>query len=158
MTHRVLLVANRTLGDDGVVAEVRRRVEGGATELWLVVPVTRPNRGYVGGFGDVSGFADVLPMRDTSPDAHAYDLAERRLQEALDRFGGLGVPVGGEVGDEDPVAAVGTVLARRQFEEIIVSTLPAGVSHWLRLDLPSRVQRAAKVPVTTVVGTAVQPS
>jgi hypothetical protein len=36
--------------------------------------------------------------------------------------------------------------------EIIISTLPTHRSHWLRLDLPHRAQRAFQVPVTHVAG------
>ena len=36
------------------------------------------------------------------------------------------------------------------FDEIVVSTLPAGVSRWLRLDLPRRLRRRCGLPVTVV--------
>jgi hypothetical protein len=53
------------------------------------------------------------------------------------------------VGDTDPFIAVRTALSSSQFDEVIVSTLPHRVSHWLRLDLPGRVERLG-VPVTVV--------
>ena len=34
-------------------------------------------------------------------------------------------------------------------DEIVLFTLPPGVSRWLALDLPSRVRAHVKVPVTT---------
>jgi hypothetical protein len=34
--------------------------------------------------------------------------------------------------------------------EIILSTLPGGVSRWLRQDVPSRMKGAMNVPVTVV--------
>lgn len=36
------------------------------------------------------------------------------------------------------------------FNEVIISTLPVGISRWLKLDLPSRTQRMVECPVTTV--------
>jgi hypothetical protein len=35
------------------------------------------------------------------------------------------------------------------FDEVIVSTLPERVSHWLKRDLPTRIERLG-IPVTVV--------
>jgi hypothetical protein len=58
----------------------------------------------------------------------------------------------GEVGDRNPVRAIRTSLKRdgRQFDEIIISTLPRRISRWLRMDLPQRVKREFGLPVTVV--------
>ena len=53
------------------------------------------------------------------------------------------------VGDPDPVAAVHDAVNLHGFDEIILSTLPARVSRWLKLDLPSKVSGTG-LPVTTV--------
>jgi hypothetical protein len=151
VAHRVLLVANQTLADDAVLAAVRERVDAGATELWIVAPVTTP-RGLV--MAGAAPTGEAIPVRDREPDAAAYELAERRLSEARARFGALGIAVGGEVGDPDPFRAVGKAMGDREFAEVVVSTLPSAVSQWLRLDLPSRIQRKFKVPVITVAGRA----
>jgi hypothetical protein len=153
MTQRILIVANQTVGSEDLAAMVRKRVEAGATELWVLVPATHPRDQSA---LSIAGSGAVFPLHGATEDVDAYALAERRLQAAQDRFARLGAVVGGEVGDPDPLAAIGDVLARREFDEIIVSTLPTGASHWLRTDLPSRVHRKFKVPVTTVVSRAVQ--
>jgi hypothetical protein len=41
----------------------------------------------------------------------------------------------------------------RAFDEIIISTLPATLSRWLKLDAPSRIARMTQVPVTHVEAT-----
>jgi hypothetical protein len=64
--------------------------------------------------------------------------------------------VDGGVGDPDPVTAIDEVMARRQFDEIIISSLPLGISRWLRQDLARKVERRFKLPVTVVTATLAQ--
>jgi hypothetical protein len=47
-------------------------------------------------------------------------------------------PVGSRVGGPDPFVAVQDAIRESHFDEIIVSTLPQGVSKWLRRDLIRR--------------------
>jgi hypothetical protein len=69
------------------------------------------------------------------------------------RVSGLGVEVEGEVGDGNPMLAIGDAIRDRgPFDEIILSTLPPGLSKWLRLDLPHRVASSFAIPMTHVVG------
>ena len=44
------------------------------------------------------------------------------------------------------------LLETRPFDEIILATLPAGASRWLRMDLAHRMQRVTKLPVEEVAG------
>jgi hypothetical protein len=53
------------------------------------------------------------------------------------------------IGNSDPFVAVQDAVTRLDIDEIIISTLPARVSQWLRRDLPRRVQRFG-LPVTVV--------
>jgi hypothetical protein len=88
-------------------------------------------------------------------DEEATALAEKRLAHALARFREFGADVDGEVGDRNPIQAIGDVMRGRQgehFDEIIVSTLPPGPSRWLRMDLPHRVEQMYRLPVKHVVG------
>jgi hypothetical protein len=89
-----------------------------------------------------------VPVHATVEESRA--LAQSRLDAALDRLRSAGVTAGGEIGDPDPFQAIEHTLAANQFDEIIVSTLPARLSRWLRQDLPSRVERRFHVPVTHV--------
>ena len=47
----------------------------------------------------------------------------------------------GVVGDPDPAVAVQETWDPRNFDEVIVSTLPGSTSKWLQSDLPHRVQQ-----------------
>ena len=68
--------------------------------------------------------------------------------------GFAGIDADGEVGEPDPLAAIAHVLGRDadRYGEIIISTLPSHLSHWLRIDLPHRAQRAFRLPITYVSG------
>jgi hypothetical protein len=61
------------------------------------------------------------------------------------------VEVEGEVGDGNSMLAIGDAIRdRASFDQIILSTLPAGLSKWLRLDLPHRVAASSSIPMTHV--------
>ena len=55
------------------------------------------------------------------------------------------------IGDANPVRAIDDVLIEHPHDEIILSTLPPGISRWLKLDLPHRVEQRFALPVTTVI-------
>jgi len=121
---RVLIVAYRTAATPPLLAAVRERAAQGPCEFTLLLP--RP-------------YWDA----DTEESALTLELALPLLDEAA------GSHVEGLVGDTDPFVAVQGALQRTPFDEIVVSTLPTHVSHWLRMDLPARVRRLG-VPVTVV--------
>jgi hypothetical protein len=79
-------------------------------------------------------------------------LAEARLTTELNRLWHEGAEADGEIGDADPLRAIRNLLHEQEFDEIILSTLPPGASRWLRMDLPHRVERSSKLPVTHIVG------
>lgn len=137
--RRILVVAHRTLGGEHLLEEVRRRMKAGDCSVHLVVPMHHP----MGAFSEASCLADAEQA-----------LAEgcRRVR-ALDPTGSIDVT--GEVGDANPVYAVQCVRNRGEsFDEIIVSTLPAGLSRWLHADVPSRLTKAFPgIPVFHVLGT-----
>jgi hypothetical protein len=129
-----LIVANRTLSGAHLLEEVQARSEVEECRFHVVVPAT-PDGGHANW---------------TEGAAHAQ--AQRRLDAALAEFRAAGLDLTGEVGDESPTRAVGDVLLREHFDAIIVSTLPPGVSKWLKRDLPHRLARRYPIPVIHLVG------
>jgi len=134
---KYLVVANQTLGGDQLMEEVRWRVARGPSSFYIVVPKIPP----------AAGSTEEAERRATLT-------AESRLHQALDQFRAEKIEARGDLGDADPLTAIGDVLGAEQFDEIIISTLPTGISRWLGLDLPHRVERKFKLAVTTVTAKA----
>jgi hypothetical protein len=106
-----------------------------------------------------STFHVLVPMRHGHgawSEGAAKAAAEARLGDALRHLEEGHLDATGEVGDLDPVAAVADVVAGgRGFDEIIVSTLPPGVSYWLGRGVPQRIAREhPSMPVWHVVAHA----
>lgn len=118
------MVAYRTAATPKLLEAVRARAQRGPCAFTLLMP--RP-------------YWDP----DTEEAALTLELALPLLEEAA------GGRVEAVVGETDPFAAVSDLLAGRRFDEVIVSTLPEHVSHWLRRDLPHRIEQLG-VPVTVV--------
>jgi hypothetical protein len=121
---RVLVVAHRTAATPRLLDEIRARASRSPCEFTLLVP--RP-------------YWDP----ETEEAAATLELAIPLLDEAA------GGHVEGIVGDSDPFVAVEHAVEQGEYDEVIVSTLPARVSHWLRRDLPHRVESLG-LPVTVV--------
>jgi hypothetical protein len=129
---RVLVVAHQTAATPRLLDEVRTRARRSPCAFTLVVP---------------------RPYWDPETDAAAttLELAIPLLSEAA------GGHVEGIVGDTDPFVAVQQAVERGGFDEIIISTLPARVSRWLRRDLPHRVEGLG-LPVTVVTAQQSDPA
>lgn len=132
--QRYLVVANQTLGAEPLAARLRDLARHGATSFYLVVPAT--------------------PPRDhlwTEGEARAT--ARTSLESAMGRFAGLDADLEGEVGDGNPMLAIGDAIRDHgPFDGIVISTFPKGLSRWLKVDLPHRAEAAYGIPVTHVVG------
>jgi hypothetical protein len=79
------------------------------------------------------------------------ETAARTLEGALAQLRDAGLEADGVVGDAEPLVAVTDVWDPKRFDEIIVSTLPIGVSKWLHAGLPERIERVTGALVTHVV-------
>lgn len=136
---RYLIVANQTVGGGRLEDALRERIKQD-DQFHVVVPTTRSQ-------DEASGWGDDGESRSIEQARHR---AEHRLSRLVDTIQSMGARADGEVGDADPAVAVKDVLQSTYFDEVIISTLPSGISRWLKMDLPSRVSRMTKAKVTTI--------
>ena len=121
--HRCLVVANQTLGAPSLADALLDRAAHGPSSFHLLVPIAHAND---------------RPWNDPAAAAETSE----RLQRGLAWLRDLGLEGTGEVGAHDVVNAVAAVVAREDFDEVLLSTQPPGASRWLRWDVPRRVAAA----------------
>ncbi|MGH2754125.1 MAG: hypothetical protein ACRDLB_06785 [Actinomycetota bacterium] len=134
MPKEVLLVANRTAGGSALRDHVRQLMQEGDCHFTLLVP------------------ANPSSEHATWSDEEAYALARQTCSAAVQTFAAMGADIEGRVGDTNPFEAIGDALREKHFDQMVLSTLPPGVSKWLHRDLPARIERSYSVPLTTVIG------
>jgi hypothetical protein len=152
---RYLVVANQTLQAQELREELRRRISAGPCSFFVIVPATSAAH-Y-----DPVAAGSVLPQPGMwwwakyyarpVTDEEAAEQARKRLGRMLADLASMGVSAEGDIGSSSPLQAIEQACAGHQFDEIIVTTLPARVSRWLRADLPHQVERRLKLPVTTII-------
>jgi len=130
----VLVVAHQTAATAPLLDAVRARARQGPATFHLVVP-RQPH-----------GLNKIL-----DPEDYGRDEAERVLADALPKLSeATGQEVKGSIGDSEPLSAIQDAINLGDYDELIISTLPLGVSRWLKLDLISKA-RALGLPVTHVL-------
>jgi hypothetical protein len=122
-----LLVAHQTADSQ----ELRSRVvtllqEDPAAQFVLLVPAT-----------------PIALLQSVGGEARsAVALARLRARRARSLLEAAGAPVAAtRIGSYDPLVAIEDELRTGHYDAVVVSTLPPGVSRWLRMDLPARVAR-----------------
>ena len=118
-----LVVANRTAASEPLHDALKARAEQDERHLFIVVV---PQEGGEG-----------LHVRR----------ARSRLTQLIDRLRSEGIFAAGMIGDPDPYTATMNALQFFRVDDVVVSTLPATRSGWMRADLVQRVQRASGKPV-----------
>jgi hypothetical protein len=122
----VLVVANQTADSEELLSRLKARRGDGGAEFTLLLPAV--------------------------PGA-APDESRRRLDQVLEAMRGAGLEVEGTIGDCNPLTAIRETWDPAKFDEVVVSTLPTGVSKWLQIDLPHQVERVTGMPCEHVVAT-----
>jgi hypothetical protein len=129
----VLVVAHQTAATSGLLDAVRERAQRGPATFHLVVP-QQPH-----------GIHKLVDPQDTG-----VEEAQRVLDNALPRLSeAAGHEVTGTIGDPEPLMAIQDAINLGEYDEVIISTLPLGISRWLKLDLVSKA-RGLGLPVTHV--------
>jgi hypothetical protein len=125
-----LVVANRTAASAPLNEALKAKAEGDERHLFIVVV---PQEGGEG-----------LHVRR----------ARGRLSQVIDRLRSDGLLAAGMIGDPDPYAATMNALQMFRVDDVVISTLPATRSGWMRADLIERVRRASGKPVDHVAAEA----
>jgi nucleotide-binding universal stress UspA family protein len=123
-----LVAANRTANDPALLEFLKQHAAGGGRRLFIFVVPQEGGQGL------------------DAQQAHA------RLAQVLDRARSAGLLSAGMIGDPDPYTAIMNALQFFRVQDIVISTLPATRSGWLRADLVERVRRASGKPVDHVEG------
>src|SRR5487761_45481 len=131
--HRVLVVANETVGGAALLSTLEQLAQA-KTELLVIAP------------------ALASPVRHWTSDVDgARADAERRLEASVARLEASGLEVRGEIGDEDPLVAIEDALRTFGADAIVISTHPEGRSNWLKQNVVDRARERFALPVTHVV-------
>lgn len=135
--HRVLVVANQTVGGRALLDEIRRRVAGEErSEILVVTP----------------------PLAGSAAEHWSSDIdqgiaeARERLDASVAAMRAAGLTVDGQMGDHhDPNQAIEDALREFAADEVIISTHPPERSRWLESGVVEKARRELPQPVTHVV-------
>lgn len=133
--HRVLVVANETVGGEALLEEIRGRCRGRDCEILVVTPALASSR--------ASHWASDVD--------EAIELARQRMELSLIAIGQLGLKARGEIGDSDPNVAIEDALRVFPADEIVISTHPPDRSRWLERGVVDRAREQIDLPISHVV-------
>ena len=134
-TADVLVVAHETAATAALIDAIRTRAAHGAARFHLLIP-------------NHSEHAEITEAERE----HRHADGERMLERALPlvKAAAGGEATGSVSYRHDPMDAIEEAVHDGSFHEIILSTLPHHLSHWLHVDLPHRLGHLG-LPVTTVI-------
>jgi hypothetical protein len=133
--HRILVVANQTVGGRALLDEIAKRCAGRPAEVRVICPALTSSQ--------------LQHWASDTDEAHAT--AGERLGVSLGAIRGLGIAASGEVGDHDPNIALEDGLRAFAADEVIISTHPADRSRWLEHGVVQKARETVPLPVTHVV-------
>jgi GABA permease len=132
--HRILVIANETVGGEELLDAIRRRVEGKRAQVYVVSPALNTKlRHWV------------------SDEDQARVAAQQRLDASLEAMRAGGIEARGQIGDSDPLQAIEDGIRIFAPDELIISTHPEGRSNWLERGIVDSTRERFACPVTHVV-------
>jgi hypothetical protein len=154
---RYLVIANRTTDSDTLRDALLDRAARGDAEFVVMVPVPQLVNAALATLATdpVGGIIYSLPVSEAE-EVQELEYAQQRLDALVSFLIANGGTASGWITRSDPITATDDALSDGRFDEIVISTLPAGLSRWLKMDLPRRLQRHAAIPVTHVEAVAEQ--
>ncbi len=133
--HRILVVANETVGGEALLDEIRDRCRGRDCAILVITPALVTSR--------ASHWASDVD--------EAMELARQRMELSLIALGELGLKAKGEIGDSDPNVAIEDALRVFPADEIVISTHPPERSRWLEHGVVERAREQIDLPISHVV-------
>ena len=133
--HRVLVVANQTVGGRALLDEVVGRSGGREGEVLVVTPALTGSRA----------------AHWSSDIDEALEQARQRMELSVLALRDAGLRARGVVGDSDPNVAIEDALAGFAADEIVISTHPPERSRWLERGVVERARDRIDLPITHVV-------
>lgn len=133
--HRLLVVANETVGGAALREEIRNRSRDRDCEILVMTPALVGSR--------ASHWASDVD--------EGIELARQRMELSLIEIKGLGLKARGEVGDSDPNVAIEDALRVFPADEIVISTHPPHRSRWLEHGVVEKAREEIDLPIAHVV-------
>jgi hypothetical protein len=132
--HRILVVANATVGGDRLLAELEARAAGRDARVLVLCPALNSRLRHW-----------------TSDEDAARAAAAARLSACLERLAAFGIVAEGVIGDSNPLQAIDDALRVFAIDEIVISTHPPERSNWLERGVVEEARLRFTQPVTHVV-------
>ncbi len=133
--HRMLVVANETVGGGELLSEIGERCRNRDCEVLVVTPALAGSR--------AAHWASEID--------EAMELARQRMELSLIALRELGLKGRGEIGDSDPNVAIEDALRTFPADEIVISTHPPERSRWLEHGVVEQAREQIDLPITHVV-------
>ncbi len=133
--HRVLVVANETVGGGELLEAIADRCHGRDCEILVITPALAGSR--------AAHWASAID--------EAMELARQRMELSLIAIDELGLKGRGEIGDSDPNVAIEDALRTFPADEIVISTHPPERSRWLEHGVVDQAREQIDLPITHVV-------